>query len=268
MKRLTHVLLAVPLAVLVAGAYVLIAWPDTSSASDTALPGPIAAMADRGLEIVDTFDAPSGLKGYAATFQGRPMAIYLTEDGEHAILGTLIDGQGKDLTAEPLKRVVSGPQGKKAWAQLESASWVRDGSKGADTIIYEFTDPNCPYCHKFWQQTRPWVDAGKIQIRHVLVGILKPDSGPKAATILAADDPEAVFNRGERNYDQGGIQVADDIPGAAREKVAANNDLMKSLGYFATPTILYKKANGEVGVKQGLPQGEEVEAILGSEPPD
>lgn len=268
MKQLTRVLLAVPLAGIVVGAYLLVAWPEPSGATDANLPKPVAAMADRGLEIIDTFEAPSGLTGYAATFQGRPMAIYLTGDGEHAILGTLIDGQGKDLTAEPLERVVSGPQGKKAWAQLESAPWVRDGNKDADTIVYEFTDPNCPYCHKFWQTARPWVEAGEVQIRHVLVGILKPDSGPKAATILAADDPEAALTRSERNYDQGGIQVADDIPDAAREKVAANNELMESLGYFATPTILYKKDNGEVGVKQGLPQGEEVEAILGSEPPN
>ncbi|MGO1500286.1 MAG: hypothetical protein ACTHWH_03250 [Marinobacter sp.] len=53
----------------------------------------------------------------------------------------------------------------------------------------------------------------------------------------------------------------------AREKVAANNDLMKSLGYSATPTIVYKNDNGEVGVKQGLPQGNQVETILGGPKP-
>lgn len=268
MKRLSRMLLALPLAALVVGAYALVSWPDVSTASDTDLPGPIAAMAERGVAIVDTFDAPAGLTGYAATFQNRPMAIYLTEDGEHAILGTMIDAQGKDVTAAPLERIVSGPQSEKAWAQLESAAWVRDGREDADTIIYEFTDPNCPYCHKFWQTARPWVEAGKVQIRHVLVGILKQDSAPKAATILAADDPEAAFARGEANYDDGGIAVAEDIPDSARQKINANNDLMKSLGYFATPTILYKKDDGDVGVKQGLPQGDEIKAILGPEPQD
>jgi len=267
MKRLTRVLLAVPLTTMVVGSYGLIAWPDASNASANDLPEPVAAMADRGLKIVDTFDAPSGLTGYAATFQGRPMAIYLTEDGEHALLGTLIDAQGKDMTAEPLERIVSGPQSEKAWAQLGSASWVGDGSKDADTIIYAFTDPNCPYCHKFWEAARPWVEAGQVQIRHVMVGILKPSSGPKAATILAADDPEAALTCNEQNYDQNGIQIADDIPDAARRKLAGNNDLMKSLGYFATPTILYKKDNGEVGVKQGLPQGNDIEKILGGPKP-
>jgi thiol:disulfide interchange protein DsbG len=266
-KLLTRVLLTIPLAALVASAYTAAAWADTPNASDTKLPEPIASMADRGLEIVGSFDAPSGLTGYAATFQGRPIAIYLTEDSEHAVLGTLIDSQGKDLTAEPLQRIVSGPQAEKAWAQLESSHWVRDGSEDAEVIVYEFTDPNCPYCHKFWQLARPWVDAGEVQLRHVMVGILMADSAPKAATILAAKDPSEAFAVSQHNYDQGGIQVAKDIPDAAQEKVATNNDLMKSLGYSATPTIVYKNDNGEVGVKQGLPQGNEVEAILGGPKP-
>lgn len=267
MKRMTRNLLALPLAALVMGAYALIAWPDVSNAADTELPPPVTALSAQGLEIVEKFEAPAGLTGYAATVQGRPIAIYLTQDGQHAIVGTLVDAHGKNMTAELLQRIISGPQGEKAWKQLESAAWVRDGSKDADTIIYEFTDPNCPYCHKFWRQARPWVEAGKVQIRHVMVGILKADSAPKAATILAADDPAAALARAERDFDQGGIQVAKDIPDSARQKVAANNKLMQALGYFATPTILYKKDNGKVGVKQGLPRSGEVEKILGGPKP-
>lgn len=264
MKRKSRVLLALPLAALVVGG--LFAWPPTSDAADESLPDPVAALADRGLEIMDTFEAPSGLTGYAATFQGRPMAIYLTEDGKHAVLGTLIDGQGQDLSASPLERIVSGPQNKDAWNKLESSSWVRDGSDDADVIVYEFTDPNCPYCHKFWQTARPWVEAGKVQIRHVMVGILKEDSMGKAATILASDDPAETFARAERNYGGDGLQVADDIPREARKQVAENNTLMESLGYYATPTILYRTDGDEVAVKQGLPQGDEIEQILGPKP--
>ena len=100
-----------------------------------------------------------------------------------------------------------------------------------------------------------------------MVGILKPSSVPKAATILDADDPEAALTQNEHNFDQDGIEVVDDIPDEAREKVAANNELMRSMGYFATPTILYKKDSDEVSVKQGLPQGGEVRQILGGPRP-
>ncbi|MGS1012966.1 thiol:disulfide interchange protein DsbG [Rhodanobacter sp. UC4450_H17] len=266
MKKMTRNLLALPFGALLIGTYALFTWPRISEAADTTQPAPVTALSAQGLEIVEKFDAPSGLTGYAATVQGRPIAIYVTSDRKHAIVGTLVDAAGKDMTSGPLERIVAGPQGEKAWKQMESAAWVLDGSKDAKTIVYEFTDPNCPYCHKFWEVARPWVDAGKVQIRHVMVGILKSDSAPKAATILAAKDPAAAFARAEREYGQGGIKVADNIPDSAHKKVAANNELMQSLGYFATPTILYKKANGEIGVKQGLPQGKDIDAILGSKP--
>ena len=269
MTRLTRMLLAVPLAAVVAGAYVLLAWAGPSDADndrDADRPAPVAALADRGLEIVDRFEAPGGLTGYAATFQGRPMAIYLTPDGEHALLGTLVDSDGTDLTAEPLERIVSGPKNNDAWDQLADSTWVRDGDEDAERIVYELTDPNCPYCNQFWQTARPWVEAGDVQIRHVMVGILKADSVPKAATIVAADDPSAALERHEQNYAVGGITAADDIPESARDKVTANNDLMSALGYFATPTILYRDANGEIAVKQGMPRGDEIEQILGPKP--
>lgn len=266
MTRITHMLLAAPLAALVAGAYMLMAWPGASEAEDGDYPAPIAALANRGLDIVDSFEAPGELTGYAATFRGRPMAIYLTPDGEHALLGTLVDGDGTDLTAKPLERIVSGPKNNDAWERLADSTWVRDGDEDAERIVYELTDPNCPYCNQFWQTARPWVEAGDVQIRHVMVGILKADSVPKAATIVAADDPGAALERHERNYASGGITVADDIPENAQDKVRANNVLMSALGYFATPTILYRDANGEIAVKQGMPRGEDVEQILGPKP--
>ncbi|MES1926173.1 thiol:disulfide interchange protein DsbG [Salinisphaera sp. T31B1] len=246
------------------GAYALVAWSAPEDKTDP--PAPVVAMADRGLEILGPFDAPGGLRGYAATFQGRPMAIYVTEDGQHAVLGTLVDENGNNLTAEPLERIASGPQNEKAWEQLGKATWIRDGKADAPRIVYEITDPNCPYCNQFWQTARPWVEAGEVQIRHVMVGILKADSVPKAATIVGADDPEAALERQERNYASGGIDIAEDIPDAARDKILDNNSLMEALGYFATPTILYRKANGDIGLKQGMPRGDDVEKILGPKP--
>lgn len=258
------ILLAIPVAALLASAYIVGAW---AGKPNTKLPEPIAALAERGVEVVEAFDAPSGLTGYGATYQGRPMAIYLTKDGEHAIVGKLFNSQGQDMTEETLERIVAAPGAAKAWAQLETSHWVLDGSEDAEIIVYEFTDPNCPFCHKFWQTARPWVDAGKVQIRHVMVGILRPDSASKAATILAAKNPSEEFARSQKNYDQGGARIANRIPREAKEKVLENNALMKSLGYFATPTIVYKNTNGQFGVKQGMPQEHEISKIMGSAKP-
>jgi thiol:disulfide interchange protein DsbG len=75
---------------------------------------------------------------------------------------------------------------------MEKASWILDGKKEAPVIVYVF-DPFCPYCKQFWQQARPWVESGKVQLRTILVGVIKPESPATAAAILAAKDPAKTW---------------------------------------------------------------------------
>lgn len=51
-------------------------------------PEPVRSLVAEGLEIHGEFQAPGGLKGYAASHQGREMTVFVTADGEHAIVGT------------------------------------------------------------------------------------------------------------------------------------------------------------------------------------
>lgn len=236
-------------------------------AADDSTPAPIAALEQQGLNMLGQFDAPNGLTGYAARYQGRSIAVYLTPDREHAVIGTLIDAQGRDLSSQPLQRLVGQQQYQDIWPKLEDSDWVADGSDQAERVIYMFTDPNCPYCHQFWQAARPWVKAGRVQIRHVLVGILKPSSQAKAAAILSADDPSVALARGERNYDSGGVAPLKNVSDAQAEKVNANSQLMQSFGLFATPAIVYHDSDGAVAVKQGLPRGAELKQVMGSSKP-
>lgn len=45
------------------------------------LPEAIKKIEAKGAKIVGTFDAPDGLRGYAAQYQNRGMALYLTQIG-------------------------------------------------------------------------------------------------------------------------------------------------------------------------------------------
>ena len=85
-----------------------------SLAHAESLPEPIRQLQDKGAVIKGRFDTPGGLKGYAAEYQNSAMALYLTEDGKHVLVGTLFDEQGQDLSAEPLERLVYGPMGEAA----------------------------------------------------------------------------------------------------------------------------------------------------------
>lgn len=83
------------------------------------------------------------------------------------------------------------------WDKLKDSAWIADGSDSAEKFVYVFTDPNCPYCKRLWNDARPWVDAGKIQLRHVMVGTLGESSQKKAAYLLSTENPEAALKDNE-----------------------------------------------------------------------
>ncbi len=246
-------------------AVIALAVPATAHAT-SAPPAPIEALAEHGFKIEQTFEVPGDMTGYVAEYKGRPITIYLTADHKRAIVGTMIDAKGRNVGAEALRHV-SAQQYQGIWPRLEKSSWVADGSDDAERVIYAFTDANCPFCHKFWQKSRPWVKAGKVQIREIMIGVLKPSSPAKAAAILAADDSAAALEKNERHFDDGGIAPLDKAPLIVKKLVKDNNSLMRSLGFYGTPTIVYHDADGNVRVIQGLPQGDKMAEVMGSAEP-
>lgn len=227
-------------------------------------PAPIKVLESQGVEVIGTFDAPGGLTGYAGMIEQHPLAIYLTADGKQAIIGTMIDAKGTNLSEEPLDRLVTKPMTVKIWKQLEKSTWIADGSNSAPRIVYVFTDPNCPYCNKFWNDARPWVTTGKVQLRHVIVAILTPTSAGKAAALLSAKDPQAALTRHEQQHANGGVKPLGQISAHIRAQLDANQNLMQQLGSSATPTIFYKDDRGNLQKIQGAPSAEMMTRILGT----
>src|SRR5699024_8705819 len=161
-------------------------------APDAQYPEPIQALRMQGVQIVGTFDVPGGLTGYAGIMGRRSVAVYLTPDKQHAIIGTMIDGAGQFVDRQTVEEMTAGPMAKRIWSQLGDSALVAEGNADAQFVLYEFSDPICPYCHVFWKRIQPWVEAGKVQIRHIMVGVIAADSPHKAAAIMSADDPTHV----------------------------------------------------------------------------
>jgi thiol:disulfide interchange protein DsbG len=235
--------------------------PSTLQAADW--PAPIKALEAKGVEVVGTFDAPGGVFGYAGIIGNRPLAMYLTVDRKHAIIGSMVDVNGEDLSQAALDKLVSEPMTKKTWGQLGASAWIADGARNAPRIVYTFTDPNCPYCNKFWNDARPWVKAGKVQLRHVMVGILRPDSAGKAAALLSAKDPQRALSQHEQQHASGGVAALAKIAPKVRAQLDANEQLMQQLGFSATPTVLYKDGAGHLQTAQGAPGKEKLIEMLG-----
>lgn len=250
--RMVSLSLALPLAVGMALATSLPAAADD-------WPAPIQTLEQQGLTIHGEFDAPGGLKGYAASIQGQSVAAYLTSDGEHAVVGTLIDSQGRDVSAEPLEQLVDGPKNAELWREMADHHWVRDGDADAPRVIYTFSDPNCPYCRKFWQEAQPWIESGQVQIRHLMVGILKADSPEKAAAILAADDPSAAI---AEHYRTGAMPDSEGTD-QSEQWVSDNTQLMRDGQLYATPVTFYQGDDGAVHKVMGAPSPDKLQAIMG-----
>ncbi|WP_434155741.1 thiol:disulfide interchange protein DsbG [Pseudomonas sp. JZ134] len=229
-------------------------------------PEPIRSIEKQGAEIVGTFDAPDGVKGYAALYNGQGMALYLLPDGEHILVGTLLDAKGVDLSKAPLEELVYAPLGQKMWAKMEKSAWIADGKDKAPRVIYVFSDANCPYCNLFWKQSRPWVEADKVQLRHIMVGIIRPDSPAKAAALLAAKDPEAALFAHESEGKTSTLKPLENVPAKIAQQLDANLELMTSLGAQATPAIFYLDDNGRLQQHQGAPDPDSLLQMLGPQP--
>ncbi|MBK0014394.1 thiol:disulfide interchange protein DsbG [Stenotrophomonas sp. S41] len=248
--------------------------PPAKTPAGTAAAAPAAGKGERpavlkgiekhGFEVVSEFDAPGGLRGFAGVVGGQqPAAAYVTSDGKHVLVGSLFDAEGNDVAAEAVEKLVSAPMSAKLWSKLEASAWVRDGKADAPRIVYTFSDANCPYCHKFWDAARPWVDAGKVQLRHIMVGVIREDSPAKAAAILSARDPSAALLENEHQFDRGGIKPLPSISRDVAGKLDANQVLMVEMGFQGTPGILFQNAEGSVERRAGLPQGDDLLKVLG-----
>lgn len=227
------------------------------------LPAVVKSLEQHDVQIVGEFKAPGGLQAYAGITQQQPLAIYLTPDGKHVIIGTMMDEAGADVTQAGLAQATIGPWTTLTWEALSESRWVADGKDTAPHIIYMFTDPNCPFCHKFWEQARPWVDSGKVQIRHILVGMLTQTSPGKAAALLAADDPTLALHEHESAARDKGIAPLEKIPAEIEAKLDSNAALMLQLEIQGTPGIVYFDQEGKLQIQRGAPLDEHLEQILG-----
>lgn len=226
-------------------------------------PAPIEALQARGVRIVGTFDAPGGLTGYAAISNHQPLSLYVTKDGRHVIVGAMLDSEGKFVHRETVRQMVAEPLSEYTWRQLKNSTWVSEGAENAPRTVYVFSDPNCPYCYMFWKQARPWIESGKVELRHVMVGVISKTSANKAAAILTAENPEQMLVKNKKQFPQGGIEPMAKVPAKIQDNLVTNFQLMRQLGLRGTPSIVYRNDQGVVRFWRGLPPESAMKKIFG-----
>ncbi len=203
------------------------------------------------------FPGPGGLTGIEVTLEGHPTIAFATADGKYLVAGPVLNTQGEDEAHAAMMKLGLIPKSASAATMAGKAAHADSfvlGTSGPE--ITAFVDPNCIFCHKFYEEAKPLIDAGKLRVRYVVVAFLKRSSGPKAAAILGAKNPAIAMAENEKGFDEGteegGIKPAQN-PGAATISAVENNTkLLSESGEMATPTLIYCDQKGEPTLVHGL----------------
>lgn len=137
------------------------------------------------------------------------------------------------------------------WRELATSTFVQVGT--GKTTVYDFFDPNCPYCAQSFETELPFVQSGKLTVRFIPVGALTPSSFGKAAAILESKDPAQALDTdliGVLRYDTGGIEGVQPTP-AVRRALDRNLALLQQTGADLVPDLVFRLPDGHVGLIRG-----------------
>ncbi|MDF0749721.1 thiol:disulfide interchange protein DsbG [Marinobacter sp. 71-i] len=238
-----------------------------ASASPTMDPGIKALQEKVGFTVIERFSTPAeGVTGYVVkTGDGKAGIVYGL--GDYTFSGALLGSDGNDLTREYTARYIPKPTYASVAEQLSrDTHLVSEGGKEAPEV-YVFADPNCIFCHKFWQQTRSWVSEGKVRLHWVMVGFLKPSSLGFSAAIMNAEDPAGALQAFEENFGNNGngrgISELTPIPANLEASLEQHRQWMAELGFSGTPGLLFRDSSGQWRGQTGVPEQEALGRMLG-----
>jgi thiol:disulfide interchange protein DsbG len=180
------------------------------------------------------------------------LAIFTAASGWSAEAPTSKAGQARESARQQLAESML--------ADIHQATWISEGS--GPGIVYIFFDPNCPYCHRLYLNTRDWIKQGKARLRWIPVGVLTATSPGKAAALLGADDPLQAFYANEDHYSRGG-GIDEDIPtDSVDAKLKANEALLARTRAGAVPLMLFRLKDGAPFLIEGSPPKDKLPIIL------
>lgn len=276
MKKIIPVLLAITMSLPLAGVA-------ATKSSTKAVAGSAAAtklvnklLSGQGT-IQQTFSASDGLIGFVVqSNQGNNGIVYADSKGQYMFVGSIINAQGQDMTQLYTNQYINSKIAGPAYQQAANTTYFADGSDKAPHKAYVIFDPNCIFCHQLYQQMKPLIDNGQLQIRWIPVAFRDPSSPGKAAAMLNADSDAAaskLLDQNEAGFndqtESGALTPLapnsnDPAVTAAFSKVTQNTAYFSKFAFQGTPTILYKQSDGKVMMVPGLPRGQAFQDMVNS----
>ncbi|EQB3342765.1 TPA: thiol:disulfide interchange protein DsbG [Acinetobacter baumannii] len=207
-----------------------------------------------GFTFIKQIEAPAQMTGWAGHMQQNPATIFISNDQKYYIIGDLHNAKGDNLTVDALNKHVKKSVLDDVWKSLGKSAYIQDGNVNAPRVIYVFSDPNCPYCHMLWEKARPYVKSGKVQLRHIQVAVIRPESRGQAATLLAATNPAKLFEEFNAAKGKQKLKEMKPIPADIAKKIESNEEMMTKYGFYATPGMIWKNSKGQMETTSGVPK--------------
>ncbi len=224
---------------------------------------------------VTSIAATHGLDGLFVRSGPQFQVFYVTPDKERVIPGVMYGSAGEDLTREQVVNVpgaiptvvvgdvpgvkpeASGPPAR-ALPLVQKANYGSVGSALAPHL-WMLIDPQCIYSVRAYQMLHPYVDAGKLQLSIIPLSVLdyedKGQSSRSALALLSKPAGQMVSS-----WQAGSINDPP-IPSAA-PRLQENMAIAQAIGLQGTPTLVWKRRDGNEGRIDGVPTS--VEALIQS----
>lgn len=217
--------------------------------------------------VVEVFPGPDGLVGaIVAGRSGGRGIVWLTPHGDALFSdGVLRDQDGRDLTHAAMSSVgiLLSPAAVLAQAGDPARHGILVGSGGP--LVTVLLDPDGDDGQRLYRALSAAAASGRVRVRYLLIGTLKPGSVSRAASILAAAKPAEALAANEAEYDgnrqEGGFPSADQPDPSLVRAVEDNNELFARAGATGTPVTYYcSRATRKALAMIGMPPS--IEAFL------
>jgi protein-disulfide isomerase len=134
---------------------------------------------------------------------------------------------------------------------VEQADWFSVGNANAP-YIYIFMNPTCEHCIAYWNDLKPHIDSGAIQLRILPFGS-SADNKTASAALLSVSDPVKAWGS-YTGGDKSALSEDKITDKSAYDKVAANTDIWMKWKLRTTPFSVYRSpSDSKIKILIGKP---------------
>ena len=261
MSMLKNILLAL-LFILIGAASSYIVLNHKDQPSDMALTQAkvlINTISNNQAEIHSHFNAIGNVEGFIVSPKDKPgqeSIVYVDLKSNFAILGAIFDSNGSSINKRDFDKYIQTKTAEQAYKTIANTHYIEQGKADAPAKAYIVLDPNCIFCHRLFNQMQADINEGKIAVRWIVIGLMKPSSKNKAANILSSATPLEALKQNEKNFNEKieeGGSTDTPPPAASLAKIESNNTFFTEAGLNQTPATFYQTSNQIKKVLMGFP---------------